>query len=123
MFCKYCNKEKPSNQFESFRTNKKTYLRKKCKRCKQDTQNGRRSNIRDWFYEYKKSLICLSCGNPDYRVLEFHHLYGKDANVSEMMTYSKTRILNEIKKCVVLCANCHRIEHYNMHKNPTFATV
>lgn len=36
-------------------------------------------------------------------------------NVSKMVTYgfSLEEIEEEVKKCDVLCANCHRKEHYD----------
>lgn len=113
MICKYCSKDKPEDQFEIARKiGDKVYRRKKCKRCKQDTQNKRRDQTRQWLISYKQTLSCEICGNEDYRVLEFHHLSNKDNNIADMLTYSKDRILEEITKCKVLCANCHRIEHF-----------
>jgi len=46
-------------------------------------------------------------------VLEFHHCDAgqKEARVSYMLCKSKQAIAKEINKCVVLCANCHRLEH------------
>jgi hypothetical protein len=57
---------------------------------------------------------CIRCGNADQRVLDFHHLHDKDKGVATLRVagYSKARILKEISKCVVLCANCHRIQHW-----------
>lgn len=54
------------------------------------------------------------CGVYDVRVLQFHHLNGKEFNVSsELWNASTERIKREIAKCDVVCANCHRKEHSN----------
>lgn len=42
--------------------------------------------------------------------LDAHHLFGKEHAVSRMT--NKDKILDEIKKCVLLCRNCHKEEHY-----------
>ena len=57
---------------------------------------------------------CQRCGNDDKRVLDFHHLHGKDKGVATLRVagYSRKRIVAEIEKCIVLCANCHRIVHW-----------
>jgi hypothetical protein len=64
--------------------------------------------------DYKKTLSCKCCGLDDYRVLEFHHLADKQGNISHMVSagYSWKTINKEIAKCVALCSNCHRIEHW-----------
>lgn len=58
---------------------------------------------------------CVSCGNSDVRVLEFHHRSPsiKKSNISAMVhsLTSRDKILTEINKCDVLCVNCHRIMH------------
>jgi hypothetical protein len=57
---------------------------------------------------------CFRCGNryPAY-VMDFHHLDPnmKDLSVSGMKTYRIDRVLSEIDKCIVVCANCHRVIH------------
>ena len=55
---------------------------------------------------------CADCKNefPPY-VYEFHHLDPtiKEFNVSLIMGRKWEGILPELKKCVLLCANCHKI--------------
>lgn len=56
-----------------------------------------------------KSVPCADCGQKfPYYVMDFDHLTDKSMNVSKMVTYSLTRIRDEIAKCDVVCANCHR---------------
>jgi len=49
-------------------------------------------------------------GESDPVVLEFHHLGDKDDEVSRLMGRgaSLEALMREIKKCSVVCANCHR---------------
>lgn len=67
------------------------------------------------FLEYKKTLKCDRCGLDDHRLLEFHHVGDKDQNVSNLVNhgYAWRRIQEEINKCIPLCANCHRLEHWD----------
>lgn len=77
-------------------------------------KEDRRKELRRWFYELKEARFqCEKCGEESPPCLDFHHLGGKLKDVSAMVNqgYSKGRILEEIGKCSVLCANCHQIEH------------
>lgn len=57
--------------------------------------------------------FCQKCGGTFHRsVFDFHHIEGKDGNPSYLITNSSfEKIAQELSKCVLLCANCHRIEH------------
>jgi hypothetical protein len=64
--------------------------------------------------EFLASKACVNCGVDNPIVLEFHHVRSKrhgDADVSVLVThgYGWRRVQAEIDKCIVLCANCHRI--------------
>jgi hypothetical protein len=61
--------------------------------------------------EILSTSFCVDCGESDPRVLEFDHVSGvKTGNVCDMIgsLISWRRISEEISKCVVRCANCHR---------------
>lgn len=55
---------------------------------------------------------CTDCGNefPPY-VYDFHHLDPtiKDSTIAQIMGRKWENIVSELDKCVLLCANCHRI--------------
>lgn len=70
---------------------------------------------REWFNSLKLGLKCKQCGQDHPATLDFHHEdpNQKNFNLSCFMNMSKSSILTEIKKCSVLCANCHRILHWN----------
>jgi hypothetical protein len=71
-------------------------------------ENG--TAAKEYVYNYLLTHPCISCGESDPIVLEFHHRSGKDKAVTEMVAsgYPIERIQFEIDKCDVLCANCHR---------------
>lgn len=59
--------------------------------------------------ELKSITKCQVCNEPCIECLDFHHLHSKLDVVTRLGTWSK--LLSEIKKCVVLCCNCHRKGH------------
>jgi hypothetical protein len=65
-------------------------------------------------FQYKKQNGCNKCGNTDLRVLHFHHPRptAKVMTVADMMNKRLPIevIWEEIKKCDLLCSNCHAIE-------------
>lgn len=80
--------------------------------------HDRRKNLRMWLSEYKSQLKCELCPESHAATLEFHHNdpSKKDLDIAGAITrgWSKTRILAEISKCKVLCANCHRKLHWGV---------
>ena len=74
----------------------------------------------DWFWKFKEGLVCSKCGESHPAVLQFHHLRDKEREIGRLVNSncSQEKIMNEISKCVVLCANCHLLLHYNeQYKN------
>lgn len=58
-----------------------------------------------------KAPGCLKCSEKEPAALDFHHIKGKDMLISQMRGRNRDKILEEIAKCVILCANCHRKVH------------
>ena len=58
---------------------------------------------------------CVRCEESHPSCLDFHHRDRgtKDADIATMRRFSVVRLLAEIAKCDVLCANCHRKHHYD----------
>lgn len=65
--------------------------------------------------ELKKKIKCEHCGNADWRTLQFHHRDRESKSFSLADAAGKCasveRIMSEIDKCIVLCANCHQAIH------------
>lgn len=57
---------------------------------------------------------CSRCGyNKYYGALEFHHTNPdeKEHSWSSLRRMSWGRVIDELEKCELLCANCHREHH------------
>jgi hypothetical protein len=65
-------------------------------------------------YDFKRTLKCAQCPEDHPACLEFHHEGEKDFSIGRAVYdgVSVERIFEEIAKCTVLCANCHRKVHY-----------
>lgn len=67
---------------------------------------------RQKIFDYYKEHPCIDCGETDPIVLEFDHRddVDKSNNISTLVGsgFGWKRIVEEIEKCDVRCANCHR---------------
>lgn len=136
MKCCCCNLEKPEYDF-SFKNKKERKFNSRCKSCQSEyckthylnnkekhilsscrSKKAIRSKNQKLKLEYLSGKSCAECGNTDQRVFEFHHRnpLEKENTVSVLLNFkSWDKVIKEIEKCDILCANCHRIKHY---KNP-----
>lgn len=65
---------------------------------------------------------CSKCGyNKNIAALDFHHINPKQKetplNFGFLLKMKYDKCLQEIKKCIILCANCHREHHYPNYNN------
>jgi hypothetical protein len=69
--------------------------------------------LRAWTRTYKREQGCQRCDAEDPRSLQFHHPDEKRATVSSLISDSApaAAVRDEVDRCTVLCANCHRIDH------------
>ena len=77
-----------------------------CNSCK---NKAARLRTRKLFVDYLKAHQCVDCGESDIVVLEFDHVRGKKVgNVSKISKDGSIKVLErEIRKCDVVCSNCH----------------
>lgn len=78
-----------------------------------------RTNIANMRTSYKKVAgeKCMKCGyNKCTQALQFHHIKPEDKSfiISYAYSRSKAKVINEINKCILICANCHAELHASL---------
>lgn len=79
---------------------------------------------KDWTHRKKSELIkslggkCDKCGllydGSNASVFDFHHTDDKKehgVNLTALARFSFEKIKSEAEKCIILCSNCHRLNH------------
>lgn len=81
-----------------------------------DEPRTERERLRAWSDEYRRDRGCRRCSEGDPACLQFHHLDPdeKSAGVGQLISdgADESDVRAEVDRCVVLCANCHRREHF-----------
>lgn len=89
----------------------------KVKDIRREQTKQRQEQQRELLRQLKMTLSCIRCGFTGHpAAIQFHHREAseKSFNIADVVSrgnHSWKRVLEEIKKCDVLCANCHAIEH------------
>jgi hypothetical protein len=106
--CKECRKEIDSDYY---RTSEKK------EKSKEYNKKYKKRNL-ERLRRYKAECGCILCKKEfEPIVLDFHHKDdNKEFTIASKTTCSWDRLLIEIKKCVVLCSNCHRKVHAGILK-------
>ena len=81
------------------------------------TLANKRNRRRYHLDRFKARTGCNNCGiSGDHRILVFDHIIplnnSQAKRVYQILSYSLKRIMTEVRKCQVLCANCHAIKSY-----------
>ncbi|AXH70438.1 HNH endonuclease [Gordonia phage Daredevil] len=126
--CGRCKIDRPVTAFHKNRSTKDG-LQKSCKSCVKEinrtyylsspqksgdrlrSRNRARWAARLVVRAFKASHSCVDCGLRDRVVMEFDHVRGeKLGDLSRMANdgFGVEKILAEIAKCDLVCANCHR---------------
>lgn len=114
------NKEKILQKSKERYKKKKAELIEYQKRYRSENRNLINTRVRDKRLRRLKDAIellggkcqrCLQTFDPV--CYDFHHVdpSQKDVTIGENMLIGEDRFFNEVKKCMLLCSNCHRITH------------
>lgn len=101
--CKDCNREIRAPHYKASRKSRSEQENKK--------NRDRKKTLVEMFHR-----ICHDCGGvfPDC-VYDFHHKEPsqKDFKISYFRVLDD-RLFSELKKCIMVCSNCHRIRHWDI---------
>jgi hypothetical protein len=102
-YCKVCRRER----------NRKNYYKSKEKWNK--THNKTKEAKKQFIIEHKeKSKGCVKCGENRIHLLDFHHIdpNTKSFQIGQGESKGWKKLKEEIRKCIILCSNCHRDFHH-----------
>lgn len=75
-----------------------------------------RAKLRKWYEQLKEGQPCADCGGSFHlAAMHWDHLPGfeKVENLARLVNLgSRTKILAELEKCELVCANCHAVRTY-----------
>jgi len=131
---KYCPKCKQDKKLDDFGNNKssKDGKQRVCKLCQSIYDNKFYLNHKKTYFkqvqaynkkkkeDLKIGYSCLKCNDKRTYCLDFHHIDPKTKKdtVSRLINNGAYKLVREeIKKCIVLCRNCHAEFHYLQRKN------
>lgn len=123
--CATCGTWKPHAEFHNSQTGQFSYCRE-CRRAydrryyhergrqaRRQRQRTRNDAARAWMAELKRGVPCADCGETfPAPVMHWDHLPGhaKAGDISVLVAErSRTLVLEELRKCELVCANCHAI--------------
>lgn len=136
-FCTTCKTEKPFTDFYK-RSKSSDGFQSTCKSCRKVIDaasylkyDSRRFSIKErrdstrldqikFMRRYKAFCGCRVCSEKEPVALDLHHTDPnvKEDNPSNLIGGSLDKLKAEIRKCIVLCSNCHRKYHAGLLELP-----
>jgi hypothetical protein len=124
--CKSCRAKKQRKWYRKnkakFKSYRQVWYARNGERHKHNVRT-RTEAIKQELLKIKGTLTCSKCPESHIACLDFHHRdpTQKEFNINQAwrLGYSMERIKKELKKCDVLCSNCHRKLHWELGMNST----
>lgn len=123
-YCRQCSIDRHQRKRltdPAYNRGRTEYMRKwRAKNKERDRHNWRSSRKRKKEWLDTQKTQCSKCGESHVACLDFHH---RDPSTKEMLLSvavshrSVETLKAEVAKCDILCANCHRILHWNERHN------
>ncbi len=123
MNCIVCQKEllKPKLKFCSPSCKQKDFLTK----GKSQNPNAAYNQLKGYLNRKLECINllggkCMKCGyTKNLAAMHFHHIDPKEKSLKldsrSFSNRNKNILLQEVKKCIILCANCHAETHFPEH--------
>lgn len=98
--CRICQK-----QYDNVAKSKSDYRSRK-----RQSEVERLKRNQDFMFQWLSEHPCVDCGEKDPVVLELDHQFDKKMMICDLvrLRFSIENIQQELVKCLVRCANCHR---------------
>jgi hypothetical protein len=112
-FCNICKQDKLVSEFTHT-------AGRACKACRVIGNRILRNERRDELNRIKLDSGCVDCGyrkNPVALQFDHRDRSQKSFEIGHALAYSWIRLLEEVSKCDVRCANCHVIKTYEQKEN------
>lgn len=123
--CARCEQRLPECAFNRYREGRQAWCRECFRAYFRARGQGHRDHcaantrarvklLRDCVFGHLRTHPCVDCGISDLVVLEFDHVGEKAFDIAAATGAGKPvpAVLAEMRRCEVVCCNCHRIRTY-----------
>jgi hypothetical protein len=117
--CTKCKEMKPATAFGKRPSATITGLSSWCRKCTSARINKmapfRRKQRKLEAIKIMGGKCCRCHGVFPHYVYDFHHIdpSRKEFSMTDLQDKAWHRLEKELNKCILVCANCHRIEHHS----------
>lgn len=110
MKCKFCNRDTNSKDKKP---------RTRCNSCNTKIRRTRNKIVAIFYLGGECQKCELKATRLNLPCFDFHHKdpNQKDFSIGRVANKAWESIQTELDKCLLLCSNCHRLEHANRYTN------
>lgn len=104
----------PYKDKEDQRKNTNDWYQRNKEKHQKAVANNKARYRKEWA-EFKKTLSCAICGFSHPAAIDFHHIIrDKEKKSINLLLANNSfkQVYEEVKKCIPLCSNCHRLLHW-----------
>ena len=113
--CKKCDIEDKKKYRKPYDSNYFLTWKEKNKDKVKKYENKTYKKRKKIWEDFMKQQKCSKCGIADFRVLQWHHINPEEKTMTigaSAKIMNLNLVMEEVKKCICVCANCHFILHY-----------